>query len=156
MDARQQRDYCLNVISTSPVCYLATVNEKGFPEIRAMLNLRNPNVFPELRMFFSRKSDDFTVYLSTNTSSTKIKQVLNNPKVSLYYCNPDNFQGVMLRGVLEIVEDPAIKKDLWQPDWNMYYPRGLADPDFTIARLRPEAVKAYGNLSTFTINPETV
>ncbi len=154
MDARQQRDYCLNVISTSPACYLATVDEKGFPEIRAMLNLRNPNVFPELRKFFSRKADDFTVYLSTNTSSMKIKQIRNNPKVSLYYCNPDDWQGVMLCGVLEIVEDPAIKKDLWQSNWNMYYPQGLTDPDFSIARLRPQIVKAYGNLSTFTINPE--
>jgi general stress protein 26 len=153
MDIQQQKEYCRGVISTSQACYLATVNEEGFPEIRAMLNLRNPAAFPELRDFFNRQTADFTVYLTTNTSSVKMGQIRRNPKISLYYCAPEAWQGVMLQGVVEIVADRDVKKALWQPNWNMYYPLGLTDPDFTIVRLRPDTVKAYGNLSTFTFAP---
>jgi general stress protein 26 len=156
MDAKQQKEYCLGVIKTSPACYLATINEKGSPEIRAMLNLRNPQAFPGLREFFTGLPDDFTVYLTTNTSSTKMRQMRNNPRVALYYCNPASWQGVMLAGAVEIVVDPETKKALWQPNWNLYYPQGPADPDYTIARLRPETAKAYGNLGTFAFAPETV
>jgi general stress protein 26 len=156
MDIQQQKEYCRGVIRTSPACYLATVNEEGFPEIRAMLNLRNESQYPSLRDFFTGQTGDFTVFLGTNTSSEKSRQIQANPNASLYYCLPEKWRGVMLTGRLETIEDRAVKQALWLSDWTMYYPQGPGDPDYTVFRLRPDRVKAYGNLSTFTFAPEAV
>jgi general stress protein 26 len=156
MTPQEQRAYCLSVMKTSPVCHLATINEAGFPEIRALFNLKNVKTFPALVKLMDRYDSDFTVILGTNTSSVKVKQVAREPKVSVYFCNTDAFQGVMLTGSMEIVTDSALKRELWQPGWEMYYPRGADDPDFTVLRLTPDAVKAYGNLHTFTLTREAV
>jgi general stress protein 26 len=156
MNEQQQKEYCQDVIRTSPACYLATLNDAGLPEIRAMLNLRNDRQFPALRPFFSEHGGDFTVFLGTNTSSVKYRQVVDNPNVAVYYCAPEHWQGVMLAGKLEIVTDASLKQSLWLPDWTMYYPLGPGDPDYTVFRLQPDRVKAYGNLSTFAFAPEAV
>ncbi len=156
MTTQEQRAYCLSVMKTSPVCYLATINKTGFPEIRALFNLKNGKTFPGLAKIMDRYDGDFTVILGTNTSSVKVKQVVEEPKVSVYFCNADTFQGVMLTGSMEIIDDSALRRELWQPGWNLYYPQGADDPDFTVLRLTPDRVKAYGSLSTFTITREAV
>jgi general stress protein 26 len=156
MNTDEQRSYCLDVIRLSPACYLATVNGAGAPEIRAMLNLRNESLYPSLQKFFAGQEGEFTVFLGTNTSSEKTRQIRANPNASLYYCLPDKWRGVMLAGRLEIIDDRSVKQALWIPSWTMYYPQGPFDPDYTVLRLRPARVKAYGNLSTFTLTPEAV
>jgi general stress protein 26 len=155
MNKQEQREYCLNVMKTSPVCFLTTVNENGFPEIRAMFNLKNGKTFPGLATMMDRYDRDFTVILGTNTSSAKVRQIKQSMKTAVYFCNADGFEGVMLSGSMEIVIDTALKKELWQPGWEMYYPKGMDDPDFSVLRLTPDVVKAYGNLSTFTITRKT-
>jgi general stress protein 26 len=156
MTLQKQRAYCLSVMKTSPVCYLATINEAGFPEIRALFNLKNGHAFPGLVKVMDRYDGDFTVLLGTNTSSAKVKQIANEAKASVYFCNHDKFEGVMATGIMEIVTDSELKREIWQPKWRLYYHRGVNDPDFTVLRLTPTIVKAYGNLSTFTITREAV
>ena len=51
-------------ISEQKTAFVASVNEQGYPVIRAMLA--------------PRKIDGNEIYFSTNTSSTKIKQYLAN------------------------------------------------------------------------------
>jgi general stress protein 26 len=150
----EQKNYCKNVMNMSKVCYLTTINENFMPETRAMLNLRNEGVFPSLKQLFDDNKNEFIVYMTTNTSSSKTGQIGNNPNVSVYYCLPDMFQGVMLSGKMEIENDPEIKKLLWQPNWDIYYPRGMTDPDYTVLKLEPGIIKAYGNLNVYTIQPD--
>lgn len=130
----------IECMEKSLVVYLATVDEKGLPYIRALLNLRNPEQYPEHREFFKDKG--LSVYLSTNTSSQKIGQIRSNPKVAAYFCLPDDFHGVMLSAHAHIVNDAAIKKELWSNGWERYYPKGVTDPDYAIVRLDP--VNAQG------------
>lgn len=152
MNLIEQRNYCLNLMKTVKACFLSTINQSGFPEIRAMLNLRNSGVYPKLSEVFEKHDEDFLVYLTTNSASQKVRQINNNSHISIYYCDPDVFQGTMIAGKAEIVDDIFLKKELWQADWNVYYPGGPNDPDYTIIRFKPDYVKAYGNLNTFTIN----
>ncbi|MBN1410312.1 MAG: pyridoxamine 5'-phosphate oxidase family protein [Spirochaetales bacterium] len=151
MTLAEQKTYCLNLMKTAKACFLSSINQDGTSEIRALLNLRNSGMYPSLKELFERHDGDFLIYLSTNTSSAKVAQVKDNPNIALYYCNPENFQGVMFTGRAELVHDPSVKKALWQKDWNTYYPQGIDDPDYTVIRLKPEYLKAYGNLSTFSI-----
>jgi general stress protein 26 len=153
VNINEQELYCLNIINSPKVCFLTTINEGGMPETRAMLNLRNDDLYPGLKEVFTFGKNKFTVCMTTNTSSQKMKQIIGNPKVSVYFCLPDAFRGVMLNGIIKQVHDPVIKNKLWQDSWDMYYPKGAEDPDYTILVLEPETVKVYGNLNTFSFNP---
>ena len=154
MDKQQGKKRIIELMEISEACCLTTIDDLGFPQTRAMLNLRNSKLYPGLVPLFKRHNDDYLAYFTTNTSSQKINQIKNNPKVSVYYAKPRDWRGLMLGGTIEIVKDQTIKRSLWQDAWTMYYPRGSADPDYTILALKPDVLKLYHQLDFFTLHPE--
>ncbi len=151
MKEKEIREMCLNLLETGWPAYLTTVDEKGFPQTRAMFNLRNKERFPKLIPLFDKHQEDFTIIFSTNTSSTKITDIRFRPAVSVYYCNPDEWKGVMFGGEIEIVDDLELKKTLWHEGWERYYPKGYDDPDHTILRMVPNVAKGWAGSMTFRL-----
>ena len=136
----------LKLISESKAAYLTTIDLKGFPITRAMFNLRNKEQFPEFSDFFQNQENVFSIYISTNTSSTKVKHLNNNPLMCVYFCDTDNFQGFMLGGSVEFVDDIRMKKTVWLDWWTKYYQKGVEDPDYTLLRLNPKNARYYYRL----------
>ena len=153
MDTQQGKKLIIELMEISEACYLTTIDNRGFPQTRAMLNLRNSECYPNLVSLFKKHNHDHLVYFTTNTSSQKINQIKNNPKVSVYYSKPREWRGLMLGGTIEIVEEQAIKNSLWQDSWTMYYSGGPTDPDYTILALKPDVLKLYHQLDFFTLHP---
>jgi general stress protein 26 len=136
----------IELIKKADAAYLTTIDTKGFPSTRAMFNLRNGKQFPKLVDFMTQFDAGFTLFFTTNTSSAKIKQIINNPKVSVYYCDTEIYHGFMCQGEIEILMDKSIKNTIWHDEWKMYYPDGKDSEDYTILRLEPSYVKRYFNL----------
>ena len=136
----------IKTIETAEVAMFTTINALGFPETRAMLNLRNSQYFPKLVDFFRKSSEDFLIYFTTNTASEKVKQIKANKKVAVYYCNAQEWQGIMLAGQIEIITDYQVKASIWQDEWVKYYTQGVDDPDYSLLRLWPEKIKYYSQL----------
>jgi general stress protein 26 len=129
------------LVEQSEFALLSTVNEDDFPETRAMLNLHNKSMFPSLQTYFK---DDFTAcYFSSNTASQKLNQILYSNKASVYYVNPKTFEGLLMKGTLEIIKDKALKNDFWQDNWTMYYKGGIDDPDYSLLKFIPSEYKYY-------------
>ncbi|MDH5780779.1 MAG: pyridoxamine 5'-phosphate oxidase family protein, partial [Candidatus Bathyarchaeota archaeon] len=97
----------------------------------------------QLVSLFRDHQEDFLIIFSTNTSSTKVKHVRENPKVSVYYSNPETWQGVMFGGKIEIVPDVELKRAVWEDWMERYCPSGYDDPDHTILRLRPRMARGW-------------
>jgi len=104
--------------------------------------LRNTEQHPTLSKIFKPHDHDLLIYLATNTSSEKVQQIRDNPAACVYYCVPQEFHSLMLGGTIEIVTDMEMKKKLWQQGWELYYPAGPTDPDYTLLKLTP--IKAKG------------
>ena len=139
----------VDLLETAEAAIVTTIDSEGFPQTRAMFNLRRAEQFTGLATLFKKHQDDFLVYFTTNTSSPKIAQIKTNPKVSVYYHKPSEFRGLMLSGEMEIVTDKTEKERVWQKGWEMYYPAGVHDPDHTVLRLLPMAAKYYHQLQFF-------
>ena len=152
MDERDAKKLSLELMEIAEAAYVTTIDHNGFPQTRAMFNLRRKEQFPALSELFIKHHDDFLVYLTTNTSSSKITHIKKNPKVSIYYCKPSEWRGLMLGGEVEVVTDKAIKEAIWQKGWEMYYPLGPHDPDHTVLKLLPMVAKYYHQLNFFTFN----
>lgn len=154
MNEDQAINLSLKLMEASEAVYLTMMDSDGFPETRAMLNLRNTKIYPGLKEVFQYHNVDFLTYFTTNTSSPKIERVKKNPKVCAYYCKPDEWRGLMISGFMEIVDDKNIKDELWQDNWTMYYPEGSEDMDYTVLCLRPTFLKGYHQFQQYTINIE--
>ncbi len=152
MNKNEAISLMVELMEISDVCYLSTIDEKNFPQTRAMLNLRNPRQYPGLAPIYIKHENDFLVYFTTNTSSQKIRQIKNNPNVSVYYSKPGEWRGLMLGGKIEIVADQNIKNSTWQDGWKDYYPGGVDDPDYSVLQLKPDILKLYHQLQFFTLN----
>jgi general stress protein 26 len=132
--------------------YLSTVDDEDYPQIRGMGNLWNEAQFPRLVSFFDLHHNDFLVYISTNRSSAKIRQIHSNPKGGLYYSDFEGVHGLLLSGDLEIVENPEVRAFLWQEDWEQFYPGGVAGDEYEILRVQPHRAKGWYQNGKFEFN----
>lgn len=128
------REQIIEFINRQKVAFVASVDEDGFPNMKAM--------------YAPRKIEDNSFYFSTNTSSMRVQQFLNNPKASIYFYSKGRFkyEGVMLVGTMEVLHDEEIKREIWQVGDTMYYKQGVTDPDYCV--LKFTAVKGR-HYSTF-------
>ncbi|MFW9901703.1 MAG: pyridoxamine 5'-phosphate oxidase family protein [Candidatus Thorarchaeota archaeon] len=153
MELEEAKKLSLELMDASKAAILTTIDPDGNPITRAMFNLRNKEQFPEFSEFFGGLDNQFEIYISTNTSASKIKHIENNPKICVYYCNPEEFKGVMFGGEVEIIEDMNIKSKIWLDWWTRYYPKGLEDPDYALLHLRPKTAEFYYKLQKVQFKP---
>ena len=111
-------------ISEQKTAFIASVNEQGFPVIRAMLA--------------PRKIDGDEVYFTTNTSSNKIKQYAANNKACIYFYKRGKFkyQGVSIIGEMEICTDQPTKDLIWRSGDEMFYKQGVTDSDYCVLKFK--------------------
>lgn len=124
-----------NMIDKQSICYISSIDEDGFPNTKAMLKPRKRNGIKE-------------IYLSTNTSSLKVKSFKNNSKACLYICDKRFFRGIMLKGTVEILEDQESKDMIWQVGDKMYYPKGKTDPDYCVIKFNSISARYYSNFKS--------
>ena len=152
MNIDDMKRTCVTLMGKSAAVYLTTI-EDSYPYTRAMLNLRNIKRYPDQVQLFAEHSDDLMIYFTTNTSSGKVRQIKANPHVSVYYCDPSHFHGLMLGGDIEIVDSSELRHALWNEGWEMYYPGGPDDPDHTILRLVPKIAMGWHRATRFEFKP---
>jgi len=153
VELEEAKKISMELMETSKAAILTTIDSEGYPITRAMFNLRNTEQFPELSEFFNKQGNEFIIYISTNTSSSKVEHIKANPKISVYYCDPETFKGVMFGGEVDIVVDMDIKSKIWLDWWTRYYPEGLEDPDYTLLKLNPKTARFYYKLQQVRFEP---
>ena len=141
-------------LETADVAYLTTMDAEGYPHTRAMFNLRNPSWFPKQIPLFAAHRDDFLLYFTTNTSSVKTRHLHSNRRASAYYCRVQEYDGLLLTGDLEIVDESDLRHAVWNEGWERYYPGGPDDPDHTVLRLRPRYAEGWHQSRRFEFQIE--
>ena len=121
-----------NLIDKQSVSYISSVDENGFPNTKAMLA-------PVKREGIK------TFYWHTNSPSMRIRQYRNNSKACIYFCDKRFFRGVMLKGIMEVVDEACVKNEIWKDEFSMYYQGGANDGDFIILRFTAENGRYYSN-----------
>lgn len=130
-----------NLIDRAGVSFISSVDEDGFPNMKAMLP---PRKREGIKYF----------YFTTNTSSMRVRQYKENPKASIYFCDRRFFRGVMLKGTMEVLEDSDSKEMIWQPGDTMYYPLGVTDPDYCVLKFTAQIGRYYSNFKSETFPVE--
>lgn len=127
-------------IDKQKVSFICSVDSENYPVVRAMLKPRKRVGLKEF-------------YFSTNTSSVKVKQYLDNPKASIYFYHKGliKYIGVMLKGKMEVLTDQETKNMLWKTGDTMFYKKGVTDPDYCVLKFTSTSGKYYCDLKTGNI-----
>lgn len=134
------KEQIIDFIKKQKTAFIASVNENGFPNVKAMLA--------------PRKIDGNRFYFTTNTSSLRVAQYGKNPKASIYFYSRGRFkyEGVMLTGTMEALHDEAIKKEIWRTGDTMFYKKGVTDPDYCVLRFTAHKVRHYCDLKSESLD----
>lgn len=133
------KNQIMQFISEQKTAFIASVNEQGYPVIRAMLA--------------PRKIDGDCVYFSTNTSSNKIRQYAANDKACIYFYKRGQFryQGVSIIGEMEICTDQPTKDMIWRFGDKMFYKEGVTDPDYCVLKFKCKSAEYYCDFKVSTV-----
>ena len=119
--------------------FVGSVDENGFPQIRAMLLPRKREGINEGIKI---------IYFSTNTPTNKVRHFKNNRKACVYFCDPVTFRGALLTGTMEVLEEQKYKEMLWEDGDEIYYPGGVSDPDYCVLRFTAMEGRKYSDFKT--------
>lgn len=156
MNATSAQAAAWNLVQRSENLVLSTLDhQNGYPDARTLFNLRvaRPQSFSSGPSALPR---GFSTWIATNTSSTKVGQMRKDPKVSVYFADPLQFEGLTLQGECVEVLDPAIRRGIWTDSWAMYYPGGLEGGDFSVFGFQPVRARYYHGLAVATFDPREV
>lgn len=121
-----------NLIDKQNIAFISSVDEDGFPNAKAMLPPR-------------KREGIQAFYFTTNTSSMRVAQYRENPKACIYFCDKRFFRGVMLKGLMEVLEDSETKEMIWRDGDTMYYPQGVTDTDYCVLKFTAQSGRYYTN-----------
>jgi general stress protein 26 len=124
-----------NLIDKASVSVIGSVDEDGFPNSKAMLPPR-------------KREGIKHIYFTTNTSSMRVRQYLHSPKACIYFFDKRFFKGVMLRGIMDVLQDSASKEMIWKHGDELYYPKGVTDPDYCVLRFTAQNGRYYSNFKS--------
>lgn len=124
-----------NLIDKQGVSFIGSVDDNGFPNMKAML-------LPRKREGIKK------FWFTTNTSSKRVAQYRANPNACVYFYDKRFFRGVQLIGTMEVLEDAAAKEMIWRDGDTMYYPGGVTDPDYCVLKFTAHKGRYYSNFSS--------
>lgn len=124
-----------NLIDNQTVSFIGSVDENGYPNMKAMLPPR-------------KREDVKEFWFTTNTSSQRVAQYRINPKACIYFCDKRFFRGVQLMGTMEVLYDAKTKEMIWRDNDTMYYHGGVTDPDYCVLKFTAQKGRYYTNFSS--------
>lgn len=123
-------------IGKQKTAFIGSVDGEGFPNIKAMLS--------------PRKIEGNRLWFTTNTSSVRVAQYRENPKASVYFYKRGMFryEGVMLTGIMEVIDDEETKREIWRTGDTLYYKGGVTDPDYCVLKFTALRGRRYCNFKS--------
>lgn len=121
-----------NMADKLKTAFVGSIDKDGFPNIKAMLQ-------PRKRVGIK------TFFFTTNTSSMRVRQFLENDKACIYFCDTRFFRGALLRGHIEVLTDAVSKEMIWREGDTEYYEEGVTDPDYCVLKFTAVSGRFYSN-----------
>ncbi len=114
-------DEIVDLIDTVKYCYIGSVDAEKRPNIKAMIAPR-------------KREGITTFYLPSQTLSAHVAQYRQNREACLYFNSTRRFEGVLLTGHMELIEDEDTKAKFWVEEDAKLYPDGVGDENFCVLK----------------------
>jgi general stress protein 26 len=126
---KMERDSLINaariMMESVRYCAVITLDTSGHPDARIM----DP-FLPD---------ENMVIWLGTNFNSRKVKQIINDSRVTLYYQASNEAGYVVIKGQAYIVQDSLKKQTYWKNEWSRFYSENKSN--YTLIKVIPEKLE---------------
>ena len=109
---------------------------------------------PRVRPVSPIVEDDMSVWVATSANSRKVKQIKQNPKISLAFVQqPRGEKAAMVIGEAEIVADMEQKKRVWglaPYDLSQYFPDGPESKEYCVLKINIKKIEWWEDIKAGT------
>lgn len=91
---------------------------------------------------------DGDLWFFTGQSTPKVDEVEQERHVNVSYAKPDDNLYVSISGTAQTVRDPAKMKELWNPIYKAWFPKGLDDPDLVLLKVHVNQAEYWDSPSS--------
>ncbi|MDR0439732.1 MAG: pyridoxamine 5'-phosphate oxidase family protein [Candidatus Accumulibacter sp.] len=123
------------LIDKQGVALIASIDENGFPNMKAMLPPRKREGIREF-------------WFTTNTSSMRAAQYQRNQNAAICFYDKRFFREVQIVGVMKVLADAETREMIWRDGDTMYYAGGVADPDYCVLKFTARKGRYYSNFKS--------
>ena len=128
------------LIGDHKVVGFITIGEDGIPNCRAMMT---QEAEPDMDLWFAARMD-----------SEKVDELRKNPRVGLYYYNPQDWSYTTVGGTVSVIQDRARFKKYWKDEWRRWFPNGPDDPNAILLKVDAEVVTYEDSGEPVTFHPK--
>ncbi|HEV2708184.1 MAG TPA: pyridoxamine 5'-phosphate oxidase family protein [Pyrinomonadaceae bacterium] len=86
---------------------------------------------------------DGDLWFFTHASDPKVDEVEREHNVNLAYASPEQQRYVSVSGKARLVRDPEKARELWNPAFKAWFPKGLEDPDLALLKVTVEKAEYW-------------
>ena len=124
-------NHILGIVHSCPFVYMATINQEKYPEIRHLMNTMN------------EKAENLYLHFLTGIYSPKMEQLKKNPKICLYFYDPQTHRSVRLFGQMKKEDNIVERGNYWNDSYKMFGYTGPDDPNWGLMAFIPDGYKYY-------------
>ena len=94
-------------------------------------------------MATQRDEFDGVLWFFTSANEPKVREIQNDDHVNVSYADPDKNNYVSVSGRATLVRDKVIAKELWNPFYKAWFPKGLDDRQLALLRIAVERAEYW-------------
>ena len=110
----------------------------------AMLTTVRPNGrLHSCPMATGEADGDGVLWFFSGNNSDKVEGIKSDPRVNLAYSDAGGQRYVSITGSAEPVRDHVKAKELWNPRYEMWFPKGIEDPNLILLKVHIQAAEYW-------------
>ena len=83
------------------------------------------------------------LWFFTGLGTSKVHELREHQQVNVAYSNPDDNSYVSVSGTASIMRDRDKMRELWNPAYKAWFPKGLDDPDICLLKVEVQGAEYW-------------
>jgi general stress protein 26 len=121
LSGTEGREKITELVKGIHICMMTTLSKDGRMSSRPMAVQDTPF--------------DGTLWFLTRNTSEKVSEVAKDEHVTLTFAEPKDSKYIALKGVASVSEDRGKIKELWNPMYKAWFPKGEDDPEIAVLKV---------------------
>ncbi|MEH1924850.1 pyridoxamine 5'-phosphate oxidase family protein [Nostoc sp.] len=99
-------------------------------------------------------NSDSILWFFTYADSHKVTEIEHHKQVNVSFSSPEQQRYVSISGTAQLVEDRNKLRELWKPELQTWFPKGLEEPNIALLKVNINQVNYWESVSSF--QPQTI
>ncbi|MBN3962998.1 pyridoxamine 5'-phosphate oxidase family protein [Nostoc sp. NMS8] len=99
-------------------------------------------------------NSDSILWFFTYADSHKVTEIEHHKQVNVSFSSPEQQRYVSISGTAQLVQDRNKLRELWKPELQTWFPKGLEEPNIALLKVNINQVNYWESVSS--IQPQTI